>query len=157
MCASVTGAYLQPLNCHLFLPNSFLLCSLLLSHSHLHTGRSIENTPDIMSAQYGHTLASVCKSMVGSEIWDKYHELLPRAILPLPLRTLVYSWYLSQSSRPTMLSQINTIQPRSSLASGTRTSLVPSPPQKKGGLGTLVYVGLVLLECIMTASLHNFL
>ncbi len=74
MCASVTGAYLQPLNCHLFLTNSsplllnssllllnsslflslrFLDSSVLLSHSYLHM-YSIEYTPDIMSAQYGH-------------------------------------------------------------------------------------------------------
>ncbi len=68
---------------------------------------------------------------LGVEFGDEYHEYCsgsgklysasPRAIFRLPLQ---HEWYLSQISWPTMLSQINTIQPRSSLPSGTRTCSV---------------------------------
>ncbi len=70
-------------------------------------------------------LLPLCNSMVGSEIWDKYQEYCsgsgkiargevdPECNLPFLPK---YEWYLSQLSRPTMLSQINTKQPHSTPA-----------------------------------------
>ncbi len=82
----------------------------------------------VTNIRSGRRLVCICNSMVGSQIWDKYHEYCSgsgkvargeaQCNLLLPLQ---YEWYLSQISRPTMLSYINTIQPHSSLPSGTRT------------------------------------